>query len=205
MQTSTKLVYLMAGIISAISLVSGRAQAQDVKQLVVAVCSKCHGTDGNSTLPRYPKLAGQSKEYLTVQLKAFRDQTRKDFDAHAFMWEPSKTLTDEMISQLGDYFAAQKPAPGKPGNAKLAEKGKVIYERGIESKRVPACAFCHGQQAQGTSKIPRLAGQHAAYLVRQLKVFHGNYRPGLSVTMKAVVERLSDEEAEQVAAYLQGL
>jgi len=110
-----------------------------------------------------------------------------------------------MISELANYFATQKPRPGTPGNAKLAEKGKVIFERGIESKKVPACAWCHGQQAQGTPIIPRLAGQHAEYLVKQIKVFHGNYRPGLAITMKAVVEKLSDDEAEQVAAYIQGL
>lgn len=196
---------IIAGVFAALSLASVHAQGEDVNQMVVTVCSKCHGMDGNSTSPMFPKLAGQHKEYLLAQLKAFRDQSRKDPDAHAYMWGISRLLDDEMTVKLVDYFSAQKPTRGTPGDAQLAAKGKVIYERGIERKKVPACAFCHGQQAQGIAVFPRLAGQHAQYLVRQIKVFHTDDRPNLAVTMKAVVQRLSDEEAEEVAAYLQGL
>jgi len=173
--------------------------------MVVAVCSNCHGVDGNSIHPRYPNVAGQAREYLLAQLKAFRDKSRKDPDAHAFVWGVSAQLTDGQVVKLAEYFSAQKPAPGKPGDAQLAAKGKVIYESGIKSKNVPACAFCHGITAHGTAVIPRLAGQHAEYLRSQIKVFHLDYRPGLAVTMKAVVERLTEEEAAQVAEYLQGL
>ena len=193
------------GVFFALILAQLPALGQDANHTVTTVCSKCHGMDGNSTVSRYPKLAGQGREYLSSQLKAFRDHSRRDPDAHTSMWGPTQSLTDGAISDISTYFSTRKPSPGTPGNAKLAEKGKVIYERGIESKKVPACAWCHGQQAQGTPIIPRLAGQHAEYLVKQIKVFHGNYRPGLAVTMKAVVDKLSNDEAEQVAAYVQGL
>jgi cytochrome c553 len=200
-----KSIQLLAGVLSAISLASAHAQGQDVNQVVATVCSKCHGMDGSSISPRYPNLAGQAKEYLLAQLKAFRDKSRKDPDAHAFMWGIGELMNDELAVKLADYFSAQKPTRGKPGDPQLAAKGKVIHERGIQSKNVPACAWCHGRNAEGTTVIPRLAGQHAEYLATQIKLFHLNYRPGLSVTMKAVTQRLSDEEAEQVAAYLQGL
>ena len=181
------------------------AQVQDADQTVVTVCSKCHGIDGNSISPSYPKLAGQHKDYFLAQLRAFRDQSRKDPDAHTDMWAIGGRLDDKMMAKLADYFFAQKPSRGKPGDGQLVAKGKVIYERGIKSKGVPSCSFCHGRNAEGIAVFPRLAGQHAQYLVKQIKLFHTDDRPNLAMTMKAVVQRLSDEEAVQVAAYLQSL
>ena len=200
-----KSMRLIAGVLAALLLASAHAQEKDAKQIVVAVCSKCHGMDGNATSPTFPKLAGQHKEYFVAQLKAFRDQSRKDADAHTYMWEITRQLDDKMAVKLAEYFSAQKPTRGTPGNAQSAAKGKVIYEQGIESKKVPACVFCHARNAVGIAIFPRLAGQHGQYLVRQIKVFHGDDRPNNARIMKAVVERLSEEEAEQVAAYLQGL
>ena len=189
------------------ALAQEKAKEQDVTQMVVTVCSKCHGMDGNSESPNYPKLAGQLKVYLLTQLKAFRDQSRKDPDAHIYMWGISQLLDDPMAKKLADYFSAQKPSRGIPGDAQLTAKGKDIYLGGVKDKKVPACVLCHARQGAGIAVFPRLAGQHAKYLVKQIKVFHTDDRPqpGVTITMKAVVERLSDEEAEQVAAYLQGL
>ena len=196
-------MHVMAGVLAAFGLASVHAQDQDAKQTVVTVCSKCHGIDGNSIAPNNPKLAGQQREYLLAQLKAFRDKSRKDPDAHTDMWAIGERLDDKMMVKLADYFSAQNPTRGAPGDAQLVAQGKAIYERGIKSKDVPACTFCHGRNGQGMAVFPRLAGQHAQYLVKQIKVFHSDDRPNLAVTMKAVVQRLSDEEAAQVAAYLQ--
>ena len=198
-------MHWLAAAFTALALVAPYAQGQDANASVAASCSKCHGATGISVNPRYPNLAGQGREYLVGQLKSFRDKSRRDPDAHVFMWAVGKTLTDEQINKLADYFSSQKPAPGRPADAALAAQGKEIYERGIRNRGIPACGFCHGSQGQGTSQIPRLAGQHAGYVEAQIKVFHHDYRPGFSFTMKAVVEKLSDEEAKQVAAYLQGL
>jgi cytochrome c553 len=200
-----KSMRLIAGILAALSLASANAQEKDVKQMVVAVCSNCHGMDGNAISPIFPKLAGQNKEYLLAQMKAFRDQSRKDPDAHAYMWGISRLLDDNMRVKLADYFSAQKPTRGTPGDAQLAAKGKIIYEHGIESKKVPACASCHGQNAEGNAIFPRLAGQHPQYLVKQIRVFHSDDRPNGGVMMKAVVQGLSEQESDEVAAYLQGL
>lgn len=200
-----KSMRLIAGVLAALSLASVHAQGEDVNQMVVTVCSKCHEMDGNAILPNVPKLAGQHKEYLLAQLKAFRDQSRKDPDAHTYMWGISQLVDDNMRVKLAEYFSAQKPTRGTPGNAQSVAKGKVIYERGIESTKVPACVFCHGLHAQGIAIFPRLAGQHAQYLVTQIRVFHTDDRPNNALIMKAIVERLSLEEAKDVAAYLQGL
>ena len=200
-----KSMRLIVGVLAALSFASAHAQEEDVKHMVVTVCSKCHGMDGNAISPNFPKLAGQHKQYLLAQLNAFRNQSRKDPDAHTYMWGISQLLDDKMAAKLADYFSAQKPTRGTPGNAQLAAKGRVIFEQGIESKKVPACVFCHGQLAQGIAIFPRLAGQDHDYLVKQIKVFHSDDRPNNARIMKAVVEKLSDEEAEAVAAYLQGL
>ena len=200
-----KSVRLIAGVLAALSLTCAHAQEKDAKQLVTEVCAKCHGMDGNSTSPTFPKLAGQHKQYLLSQLQAFRDQSRKDADAHTYMWEVARKMDDKAGPKLAEYFSAQKPARGTPGDAQLAAKGKVIYEQGIESKKVPACVFCHARNGVGVAIFPRLAGQHPQYLVKQIKVFHSDDRPNFGRIMRAVVDRLSDEEAEQVAAYLQGL
>jgi cytochrome c553/cytochrome c5 len=202
---SMKYLRLVVGLLLAISLVSARAQGQNANEMVATLCSKCHGMDGNSINPRYPNLAAQGKEYLVTQLRAFRDKSRNDPDAHAFMFGVAELLNDELIVALADYFSNQKPVRGEPGDPQLAAKGKVIHGEGIASKHVPACGWCHRSDAQGTTVVPRLAGQHAEYLVRQIKAFHQDSRPGLSATMKAVVQSITDEEAEQVAAYLQGL
>ncbi len=200
-----KSLRLLAPVFAFLSLASVHALGQDVKQLVATNCAKCHGLDGNPESPKYPKLAGQHKPYLLGQLKAFRDHSRKDPDAHSSMWEVSRQLNDDLDAKLAAYFSTQKPARGTPGDPKLAAKGKEIYERGIRSKNVPGCVLCHGRDGQGMSVFPRLAGQDAQYLLTQLKVFHTDDRPNLAVTMKPVVEKLSEHEAMQVAAYLQGL
>lgn len=173
--------------------------------LAVQVCSNCHGAEGNSLNPVFPRLAGQKKEYLLAQLKAFHDQTRKTAEAHDYMWGLTRNLDDKAIDELAEYFSAQRPAPGQPGDTGLAAKGKAIFEQGISARNVPACASCHGQHAEGNLIFPRLAGQHGSYLIKQIRVFHTDQRPNSGVIMQNVVTGLDDAEATSVAAYLQGL
>ena len=181
------------------------AQEKSARQIIAQVCSNCHGMDGNSISPIFPKIAGQNKDYLVSQLNQFRAQTRKDPDAHAYMWGLTRLLDDKSILAIAEYFAAQKPTPGPVAEAQIASKGKAIYANGIEDKKVPACATCHGTEAQGVAIFPRLAGQHARYIVKQLKVYHTNDRPENATIMQGVVQGLNDDEAALVAAYLQGL
>ena len=166
----------------------------------VHVCSSCHGLTGRSESPTFPRLAGQQKDYLVVQLKAFRDHTRADPHAHTYMWGMAAKLTDPVIDGLAAYFSAQTPAQGSPGDAADMAAGQKIFAAGIPDKDVPACMACHGDKGQGNEAIPRIAGQHEAYLEGQLSAFASNARA--NEIMHENSKNLTAEQARQVATYL---
>jgi len=170
----------------------------------IHVCAACHGQEGRSSAPVFPSLAGQVPLYTISQLRDFRSQTRSEGDWQAYMWGISALLDDATISGLAAYFAEQKPAAGKPGNAKLVEAGRKLYSDGVPSRGVRACASCHGDNAEGASVFPRLAGQQAPYVMRQLKVFRTRLRPH-GVIMADEAKVLTDEEIRAVAQYVQSL
>lgn len=175
------------------------------KTLAAQVCSNCHGVDGNSTSPDFPRLAGQSEEYLVLQLKSFRGHDRRDPPGPEFMWGLSRKLTDAQIDGLAAYFHAQTPKPNPAGPGATADAGKLIFENGLPEEHVPACATCHGANAEGHDQFPRLAGQHANYLRRQLAVFQSTEGRPEGAIMKAVSHELRPAEIVAVAAYLQGV
>jgi cytochrome c553 len=178
----------------------------NVPALTIAqqVCSNCHGLDGNSLSPNFPRLAAQSSQYLAKQLKDFRGHDRFDPPGFEYMWGISRSLTDNQISGLAEYFSSQKPAQNAPGNPKLAGVGERIFKDGISSGSVPACAGCHGPAGKGNEQFPRLAGQHADYVIKQLLVFQrGDERP--APIMEGVSHSLSAESIAAVANYVQGL
>ena len=167
----------------------------------VELCSACHGPTGDSTSPTFPKLAGQREEYLVNQLKAFKARARAEPDAHDFMWGIAASLDDKMIEGLAYYYASQPPAHGKAGDPALIAKGKELFEKGVASKPLPACATCHGMNAEGAGGFPRLAGQHAAYIVKQLTVIQKLLRA--APVMHGIVKDMNNAEMQAVAAYLQ--
>jgi cytochrome c553 len=150
----------------------------------------------------FPRLNAQTAEYLTAQLKGFREHARGETDARSYMWAIASQLDDATVKSLADYFSAQNAIPGAAGDPALMAAGQQIFEHGVPDKGVPACASCHGAQAQGAGQFPRLAGQHEAYLLRQIEVFKNGTRANAPV-MTAVAHTLSDEQAKAVAAYLQ--
>ena len=167
------------------------------------VCSNCHGLDGNSESPNFPRLAGQTESYLVEQLTSFRSRGRVDPAGFIYMWGLSRNLTDEQIKGLANYYASQKPAAVvyRTGKTALIGEGKAIYEGGVPSKNVPGCAVCHGQEGQGNGQFPRIAAQHADYLVKQLGAFQRSaVRPDGGV-MKDISHDLSHEEMLAVASY----
>jgi len=174
----------------------------DTVRRAIHVCTACHGEEGRSSAPVYPRLAGQVPMYTIAQLRDFRAQTRAESDWQAYMWGISALLDDQTISGLATYFAERTPAPGKPGNPKLIEAGRRIYEQGIPARGVRACASCHGDHAEGASVFPRLAGQHAEYVLRQLKVFRTRLRPH-GVIMADESRTLTDDELRALAQYVQ--
>lgn len=186
--------------ISSIAPVS--AQESDARKLATEVCAACHGPLGESISPAFPRLAGQQAQYLEGQLKAFRDRTRADPMAQAYMWGMTSQLDDGTIKTLAAYYSAQKPVAGKTVDAKLVQQGKAIYEAGIPGAKVQACGTCHGKNAEGNSSFPRLAGQHAEYLVKQLVLFKTSLREGGNAPIMHLISTgMSFEQMEAVSAY----
>src|SRR5579862_4633742 len=177
------------------------AAALHAQKVATTVCGTCHGRDGNSTQPKFPRLAGQHENYLVAQLKNFRAQTRGDPDAIGYMWGMASELDDPTIAALATYYAAQKPEPSTPGRSTLIATGRDIYEHGIPAEGVPACSACHGPDAHGLQDYPRLAGQHSQYVLKQLASFQSNMRN--VAIMHGVAQNLRLAEMQAVAAYLE--
>jgi cytochrome c553 len=176
------------------------SQSQATVDGTLHVCSSCHGMDGRSVSPTFPRLAGQQKDYIEVQLKAFRDKKRADPHAHTYMWGMAAHLSDETITGVAAYFASKPPVKGEPGDPALMEAGKKIFENGIDAQSVPACMACHGEHGEGNGAFPRLGGQHFDYLVEQLTNFASNARA--NEIMHENSKNLTPDEARAVATYL---
>jgi len=166
----------------------------------VHVCSSCHGPGGRSTSSTFPRLAGQQKDYLIAQLKAFRDHSRADPHAKTYMWGMAARLSDPLIDGIAAYYASQPPVPGTPDTSRQAAAGRTIYTEGISAQSVPACLGCHGEHAEGNAAIPRLAGQHSAYIGRQLAAFASTARA--NEIMHETSKTLTAEQIGDVADYV---
>jgi cytochrome c553 len=173
------------------------------KTMAAQVCSNCHGLDGNSISPNFPRLAEQQQEYIIAQLNQFRNHRREDPPGFIYMWGISRSLTDDQIKGLAAYFSAQKSVSPGRGNAKLTGEGKQIFDNGLPAQSVPPCSTCHGDHGQGNGQFPRVANQHADYSIKQLTVFQQTEQRPAGVAMKVVTHLLTRENMEAVAAYLQ--
>jgi cytochrome c553 len=174
--------------------------------LAQQVCSNCHGITGTAVSPNFPNLAGQVETYVVSQLSGFKGQSRRDPAGFEYMWGLSRSLTDEQIKGLATYYAAQAPARQPlEGDAARQAAGQEVFDKGVAEKNIPACATCHGSEGQGQATFPRLAGQHADYLVKQLMVFQRtDERPEGSI-MKTIAHELTPQNITDVAAYIQAL
>ena len=175
----------------------------NAEDTAIGVCGTCHGPDGNSTNPMFPRLAGQHPGYIVRQLKFFKDESRADPYAIAYMWGMASGLSDDTLDALAQYYARQKTGPGKSHDPATIARGRDIFEHGIPSQGVPACAACHGTDALGSDQYPRLAGQHAEYILKQLGSFQSNMR-NIAV-MHGVAQNLRTPEMKAVADYLESL
>jgi cytochrome c553 len=176
------------------------------KVTAMQVCSNCHGIDGNSISPNFPRLAGQPKAYIVNELKGFQARHRSDQAGQDYMWGMAHNLTPEQIDGLAGYFSGQKgrPIPAQGKDVQRAEFGREIYEKGLPQRETPACGICHGKNGEGLQAIPRLASQHSWYVVKELKEYQEtDARPG--TPMKQVSHKMSPEEMQSVAIYVQSL
>lgn len=174
--------------------------------LAQQVCSNCHGLTGISVSPNFPNLAAQMPAYTAAQLKEFKSHGRQDPAGFEYMWGLSRSLTDAQIDGLAAYYAGQTPTqlpPDADPNRRAA--GKAIFHDGLPTKNVPACLACHGENGQGNAGFPRLAGQHADYVAKQLLVFQRTEERPDGAVMKVVAHELSGEDIRNVSAYVQSL
>lgn len=175
------------------------------KALAQQVCSLCHGLNGQSISPNFPNLAAQQPTYFIAQMNEFKGHNRLDPAGFEYMWGLSRSLTDEQIKGLAEYFSTKAPAtiPSMFSDPAVIASGKEIFDKGVPEKNIPSCNTCHGAQAQGNEQFPRLAHQHSDYLVKQLMVFQRtDERPEGSI-MKTIAHELTRKNMEDVAAYLQ--
>jgi cytochrome c553 len=177
------------------------------KVLAVQVCSACHGADGNSVSPNFPNLAGQTEPYVVEQLASFRKHSRFDPAGFEYMWGLSRHLTDGQIKDVAAYYAGQKmKSPAYPtGRQDLRDAGKTVFANGVPEKNIPPCATCHGAEGLGNQQFPRIAGQHADYVVKQLMVFQRTDERPEGAIMKVIAHDLTRENIEAVAAYVESL
>jgi cytochrome c553 len=163
----------------------------------------CHGPDGNSPNPIWPKLAGQHPEYILKQLGEFKAGVRKN-DLMSPMAAP---LSEQDMQDLAAYFSSQTLSPGTAAAEKV-QLGERIFRAGNASSGVAACMACHGPAGGGnpSANFPRISGQHAAYLEQTLKQFRSGERNNdIAGMMRGVAAAMTDEEIAAVAQYMQGL
>ncbi|MBI6656464.1 MULTISPECIES: c-type cytochrome [Pseudomonas] len=183
--------------------VKGDATAGQAK---AAVCGACHGPDGNSPAPNFPKLAGQGERYLSKQMHDIKDGKRTVLEMTGML----TNLNDQDLADLAAYFASQKGSVGA-ADPKLVARGEQLFRGGNLEKGLPACTGCHSPNGAGNAAagFPHLSGQHATYIAKQLTDFRkeeaGRANDGDAMTMRTIARKLSDEDIAALSSYIQGL
>jgi cytochrome c553 len=178
------------------------------KQTAETICVACHGADGNSIGPTFPKLAGQHEAYLLKQLHEFKSLPNKPaLRVNATMAPMVAALSEDDMRGLAAYFSQQKQKPDIAKNRNTIEFGQTIWRAGDKSTGLPACAGCHGPAGLGIPGMyPRLQGQYADYIEAQLKAFRASDRANDPASqMRTIAIRLTDAQIKAVADYAAGL
>jgi cytochrome c553 len=170
----------------------------------VAVCGACHGMDGNSPAPNFPKLAGQGERYLLKQLNDIKSGNRVVVEMTGLL----DNLSEQDLADISAYFASQKMSVGA-ADPKLVERGEALFRGGKLEEGMPACTGCHSPDGSGNAQagFPHLGGQHAQYVAKQLTNFREGDRTndGDTMMMRAIAAKLSNKDIEAVSSYIQGL
>lgn len=190
-------------VISLPAFAEGDASAGQAKS---AICGACHGADGNSVVPNWPKLAGQHADYLVRQFTLIKSGARTVPEMVGIV----ASMSDQDSRDIAAWFSSQTNNGGVADPSVVA-LGQRIYQAGNVESGVPACMSCHGPAGEGNplAGYPALAGQHAMYTSKMLTAFRAGDHWGdddrPSVVMNGVAARLGSEEIEAVASYIQGL
>jgi cytochrome c553 len=198
MKTLISLAVLMAfaaGNVAAANVAAGKTKS--------AVCAGCHGVDGNSAAPTFPKLAGQDARYLAKQLAEFKSGARKDPTMAGMV----AGLSQKDMENLGAYYASQKANPGiASADAATLKKAERLYRGGDAKSGISACMSCHGPSGHGIPpRFPAVSGQHATYTQKQLLDFKAGTRSNDSEVMTRIAFRMSAAEIKAVSEYMAGL
>ena len=170
-----------------------------------AACGACHGLDGNSTDPQYPKLAGQSEQYIVHQLTNFKTSKRQN----PIMLGMATPLSEQDMHDIGAYFSSQNPLPGVADQALVAH-GEELFRQGDPKRDIPACMACHSIDGRGNpgAMYPELTSQHAQYIQATLKAWHDGTTWGddpHSQIMPSIAQKLSADDIAALASYVEGL
>jgi cytochrome c553 len=184
------------------SLVDGSAEDGKAKSLT---CTACHGQEGNSVMPTWPSIAGQSATYTVTQLQALKDGLRSD----PLMSSQAALLSDEDMRNVAVYFEGLPKAAMSVADAGSVSRGQALYRGGNSEAGVAACMACHGPTGRGNpaAGYPAVSGQHATYTAKQLRDYATDTRQsdGKTRIMRDIASRLDEEDIESIASYMQGL
>ena len=187
--------------ITGLAHAAGNAEAGQGK---VVVCGACHGADGNSAAPNFPKLAGQGERYLLKQLKDIKSGARPIVEMTGLL----DNLSDQDLEDMSAYFASQQMSVGA-ADPKLVARGGELFRGGKLAEGMPACTGCHSPNGAGidAAGYPQLGGQHATYIAKQLTDFREGNRTndGDSMIMRSIAAKLSNKDIEAVSSFIQGL
>ena len=166
-----------------------------------AVCAACHGADGNSGTPTFPKLAQQHPQYLVKQLQEFKAGKR----ANPVMLGFASALSEDDMRNIAFWLGSKTAKTGFAKDKESVALGERIYRGGIADRQVPACAGCHSPNGAGIpAQYPRIGGQHGEYAAAQLTAFRDGVRKN-SLQMSQIAAKLNDREIKALADYVAGL
>ncbi len=181
--------------------VAGDAAAGQGK---IAMCGACHGADGNSLVPAFPKLAGQGERYLLKQMHDIKSGAR----AVVPMTGMLNNMSEQDLADIAAYFSSQHMSVGA-ADPKLVARGKELFSGGKLEQGMPACTGCHSPNGTGNAAagFPKIAGQHADYITLQLTSFREGERTndGDTKIMRSIAEKLSNKDIAALSSYIQGL
>ncbi len=187
--------------------ITGMAQAAgDAKagQAKAAMCGACHGADGNSAAPNFPKLAGQGERYLLKQMNDIKSGNRNILEMTGLL----TNMSEQDMADIAAYFASQNMSVGAADPA-LVKAGEALFRGGKLAEGMPACTGCHSPNGAGNDAagFPQLGGQHAQYVAKQLTDFREGNRTndGDSMMMRSVAAKLSNKDIQAISSYIQGL